>query len=257
MKILKYNSNNLSTQKPIIDKAMYDVYDDFLVDIETHTLVKDENASEDNHYGDTYSYFIKDDLYHFTSMVAAAFRKECYDAYDTIVDKFNCKVLDDYSYTINYYPYATDITIIQLHQVLTQLNQLYGLVDVLDMSKDDIINEYTRIAKHINKEDLIGGIKNNIDDIHKAHGFAQGSAAVSRLLIDGNDVFYDYISVYKIKPTYTSIYRDLAQLYISVAHNKPFILFLESWCSKNNININIVKLLIEFEEEYFNEKEDT
>lgn len=254
MKEIHYNSDSIDTISPIVQKRLYDIFDDYLSNAEEYTIVNDDISLGKNLIkGATYSYFIKDNKYYYTSMVDCIHRKACYDAYDSIIgNKFQCTILDKYSYSINYYPYTSKLSAISIYQILEQLYKFNTLnIPILPNSTENIINEYSKISNYINKPYLIKDIEDNIDELYKYYGVAQGSAGVNRLLTDGNIVFYDYIALYTIKPTYTSLYRDLAQFYISIIDNGFFVSLFNKWCLSKNINIDLILILKEFEEEYF------
>jgi hypothetical protein len=185
-------------------------------------------------------------------MADSVFRKECYDIYDKLIgDKFQCEVIDQHTYSINYYPYAKKISIINLNQALTQIHQLSEQkIDILSITKDQIIKEYTKISEYVGKPEMIVPIIEHIDTLYDNYGFCQGSSGVGRLLSDNGFVFYDYIAIYKILPIYTGIYRDLAQVYVSIT-DKNHLLFLKKWCEKKDINFDLVKILSQFEDESF------
>jgi len=254
MKAICYNSNNIKSKEEEITKTLHNLFYDYLIEEEPCTIINtDLSKNETSILGNTYSYFIRDNLYYYTSMVDTEFRKVCYDAYDFIINnRFQCELLDKYSYTIKYYPYIKQINVIQLYQVLEQLYQIKDLkIDILSTTKNAILQEYKNIALFINKPELINKIENNLDILYHNYSFSQGSAAINRLLVDDAFVFYDYIAVYKIKPRYTSIYRDLAQLYISILDNDLLCSVFKKWCISKNLNLELIYLLMEFEEEYF------
>jgi hypothetical protein len=251
---ITYNSQNVNDIGLIIDNKIKSLFYDYLSDEDECTIVNtDLSNGEEVSYGNTYSYFKKGERTYFTSMVDVEYRKRCYDEYDKIIgNKFECQIVDKYTYSIKYYEYADKISEVGIYQALNQIEKISKIdIEVLNISKKDILDEYERISVFINKPEAMKYIKDNIDELFKTYGFAQGSGGINRLYQTKGLVFYDYISVYKILPIYTSIYRDLAQLYISIIKDDGKTKLLSRWCEMKKINYGLVKHLSLFEDESF------
>lgn len=219
MKVIKYRTGeeipDLHTE---VEKVWWDhLSDDPGYEVTLYNVDVFKNPNLRN----AYAYEVMDGRVYFSIITEAQFKKNLHEFYEeNILHKkvYDFTLIDKYTYHVNAYPYYFQQGNNFVEAAKIALEQVNKFKDYPPTNPVDI-NELDHLVKkccdYFNADDLYKFYKDNESTIYNYQSFAQGNCQIKRLLSDGNDLFFDYFSIYEI-PEFRSYLIDVANMLVSL-----------------------------------------
>jgi hypothetical protein len=219
MKVIKYKTGE---EIPNLHKEVEKVWWDHLAEDPNYQVtLYNTDVFKNPNLRNAYAYEVMDGKVYFSIITEAQFKKDLHEFYEqNILHKnvYDFTLIDKYTYHVNSYPYyfqKNDNFIDAVNVALEQVDRFKEYPATNPVNIDELENLVKRCCDYFNADYLYEYFKTNQNEIYSYQSFAQGNCQVKRLLTDGENLFFDYFSIYEIAE-FRSYLIDVANMLVSL-----------------------------------------